>query len=227
VPVLALDDLSKHYGRVSALAGVSLSVEEGEIFGYLGPNGAGKTTTLRLALGLVHASGGSVRVLGRDPADVRARERIGYLPGEMHLYGEMTGIGVLDYLAGFRRLDPPVLRPKLIDALGLEPPDLARRVKFLSHGTRQKLGLVIAMQHDPQLLLLDEPTTGLDPLVQKAFQDLVSEFASRGGAVFFSSHVLSEVEAICGRVAILRAGKLVTVESVKKLRARMLRRRVR
>jgi len=223
-PPLAVDDLAKRYGPVRALAGVSFSVEAGEVFGYLGPNGAGKTTTLRIILGLVHASAGGVTVFGGAPADPRTRREIGYLPGEMRLYGEMTGGRLLDYFAGFRNAGPPVLRARLLAALGLEPPDLARRVKFLSHGTRQKIGLVIAMQHDPQLLLLDEPTTGLDPLVQKAFRDLVLEFAARGRAVFFSSHVLSEVEAVCGRVAILRAGKLVAVESVDDLRARMLRR---
>ena len=223
-PPLAVDDLAKRYGPVRALAGVSFSVEAGEVFGYLGPNGAGKTTTLRIILGLVHASAGRVTVFGGAPADSRTRREIGYLPGEMRLYGEMTGGRLLDYFAGFRNAGPPVLRARLLAALGLEPPDLARRVKFLSHGTRQKIGLVIAMQHDPQLLLLDEPTTGLDPLVQKAFRDLVLEFAARGRAVFFSSHVLSEAEAVCGRVAILRAGKLVAVESVDDLRARMLRR---
>ncbi len=224
MPPLVVDDLAKHYGQVRALAGVSFSVDTGEVFGYLGPNGAGKTTTLRIILGLVHASAGRATVFGRAPADFRARREIGYLPGEIRLYGEMTGGRLLDYFAGFRNGGPPALRAKLLDALGLEPPDLARRVKFLSHGTRQKIGLVIAMQHDPQLLLLDEPTTGLDPLVQRAFRDLVLEFAARGRAVFFSSHVLSEVEAVCGRVAILRAGKLVAVESVDALRARMLRR---
>ncbi len=224
VPPLVVDDLAKRYDPVRALAGVSFSVEAGEVFGYLGPNGAGKTTTLRIILGLVHASAGRVTVFGGAPADSRIRREIGYLPGEMRLYGEMTGGRLLDYFAGFRNAGPPVLRAGLLAALGLEPPDLARRIKFLSHGTRQKIGLVIAMQHDPQLLLLDEPTTGLDPLVQKAFRDLVLEFAARDRAVFFSSHVLSEVEAVCGRVAILRAGKLVAVESVDDLRARMLRR---
>ncbi len=224
MPPLVVEDLAKRYGRVRALAGVSFSVEAGEVFGYLGPNGAGKTTTLRIILGLVRASAGGVKVLGSAPGDVRSRSDIGYLPGEMRLAGEMTGSGLLDYFAGFRPAAPPVLRPKLLSALGLQPSDLARRVKFLSHGTRQKIGLVIAMQHDPRLLLLDEPTTGLDPLVQKAFRDLVLDFAARGRAVFFSSHVLSEVETVCARVAILRGGKLVAVESVGDLRSRMLRR---
>jgi ABC-2 type transport system ATP-binding protein len=224
VTQLVVEGLEKRFGPVRALAGVSFSVGGGEVFGYLGPNGAGKTTTLRIILGLFHATAGRVTVLGREPGDARSRTRIGYVPGEMRLYAEMTGQAVLDYFAGFRPGSPPSLRPRLLDALGLPAADLARRVKFLSHGTRQKIGLAVALQHDPEVLLLDEPTTGLDPLVQKAFRDLVLDFAARGRAVFFSSHVLSEVEAVCSRVAILRAGKLMAVEAVGDLRARMLRR---
>jgi ABC-2 type transport system ATP-binding protein len=221
---LSVEGLEKRFGRVRALAGVTFSVGPGEVFGYLGPNGAGKTTTLRIVLGLVHATGGRATVFGLAPGDVRARQAIGYLPGELALYGDMTGRALLDYFAGFRPARPPALRARLIGALGLAPSDLARRLKFLSHGTRQKIGLVAAMQHDPELLLLDEPTTGLDPLVQIAFRDLVLDFAGRGRAVFFSSHVLSEVEAVCRRVAILKAGTLVAVEPVEGLRSRMLRR---
>jgi ABC-2 type transport system ATP-binding protein len=222
--LLCIDRLAKRFGPVRALDGVSFSVGEGEVFGYLGPNGAGKTTTLRLILGLVRATAGRATVFGRETGDIRARQAIGYLPGELALYGDMTGQALLDYIAGFRPSRPPVLRARLLDALGLAPTDLTRRIKFLSHGTKQKIGLVAAMQHDPELLLLDEPTTGLDPLVQKAFRNLILDFAGRGRAVFFSSHVLSEVETVCGRVAILRAGKLVAVESVEGLRTRVLRR---
>ncbi|HSQ79275.1 MAG TPA: ABC transporter ATP-binding protein, partial [Candidatus Bathyarchaeia archaeon] len=161
---------------------------------------------------------------GRGPGDARSRLSIGYLPVELRLYGDMTGAALLDYLAGFRPGQPPLLRPQLVEALALAPADLSRRIKFLSHGTKQKIGLAAAMQHDPELVLLDEPTTGLDPLVQKSFREVVLGFARRGRAVFFSSHVLSEVEDVCRRVAILRAGKLVAVESVEGLRARMLRR---
>src|SRR5512135_754901 len=221
---LVVEGLAKRFGAVRALDGVSFTVDDGEVFGYLGPNGAGKTTTLRIILGLVRASAGRASVFGRQPGDVEARTAIGYLPGELRLYGDMTGRAVLDHFAGFRPGRPPVLRDRLLGDLGLAPPELGRRIKFLSHGTRQKIGLVAAMQHDPELLLLDEPTTGLDPLVQSAFRDLVRDFAGRGRAVFFSSHVLSEVEAVCRRVAILRAGRLVAVEPVDGLRARMLRR---
>jgi ABC-2 type transport system ATP-binding protein len=221
---LEVTGLRKRYGRIHALRGVSFAVEPGEVFGYLGPNGAGKTTTLRVVLGLARADRGSVRLLGQPPSRPRSRERIGFLPGELRLHGGMTGRALLDHFARFRPSRPPVLRERLLAALDLQESDLARRVKWLSHGTRQKVGLVIALQHDPDLILLDEPTTGLDPLVQRAFRELVRELAARGRAVLFSSHVLSEVEAVCGRVAILRAGELLAVESIETLRGRLVRR---
>jgi ABC-2 type transport system ATP-binding protein len=221
---LAVTGLTKRYGRVQALDQVSFTVAPGEVFGYLGPNGAGKTTTLRILVGLVRADAGSARLLGRPAREAAAREIVGYLPGDLELYGDMTGSALIDLFARFRPARPPVLRGRLLQALALEARDLARRVKFLSHGTRQKLGLVIAMQHDPRLLLLDEPTSGLDPLVQMAFRDLVAERAAQGVAVLFSSHVLSEVEAVCGRVAVLGAGRLLALESVAALRGRMVRR---
>jgi ABC-2 type transport system ATP-binding protein len=223
MPVLSIENLVKSYGRVRALRGVSFSVAPGEVFGYLGPNGAGKTTTLRILLGLVHPTGGRALLFGKSPSRAEVRARTGYLPGELALYGDMTGEGLLDHYAGFRPGRPAPLRPVLVEALGVERPALTGRAKFLSHGTRQKLGLIIAMQHDPELLLLDEPTTGFDPLVQKAFRGLVLDAARRGRSVVFSSHVLSEVEAVCGRVAILREGELVTVEAIESLRERMVR----
>jgi ABC-2 type transport system ATP-binding protein len=221
---LEVSGLAKRYGRVRALRGVSFTVEPGEVFGYLGPNGAGKTTTLRVITGLVRADAGAVRLLGDGSRGAQARERVGYLPGEMHLYGAMTARSLLDHFARYRPHRPPVLRERLLAALDLRESELARKVKWLSHGTRQKVGLVIAMQHDPDLLLLDEPTTGLDPLVQHGFRNLVRELAARGRAVLFSSHVLSEVEAVCGRVGVLRSGELLAVESIETLRARLVRR---
>ena len=221
---LEVSGLAKRYGRVHALRGVSFRVEPGEIFGYLGPNGAGKTTTLRIIMGLVRAGSGAARLLGDDSHRAQAWERVGFLPGEMHLYGGMRARSLLDHFARYRPHHPPVLRERLLSALDLKESDLSRKVKWLSHGTRQKVGLVIAMQHDPDLLLLDEPTTGLDPLVQHGFRDLVRELAARGRAILFSSHVLSEVEAVCGRVGVLRSGELLAVESIEALRARLVRR---
>jgi len=203
---------------------VSFTVDAGEVFGYLGPNGAGKTTTLRILLGLVRPDLGRARLFGKEPTDPTSRADVGYLPGELHLYGGMTGRALIDYFAGFRPHRPPVLRHKLLQAFAVDEATLARRVKFLSHGTKQKIGLLIALQHDPDLILLDEPTSGLDPLMQKAFREVILDCARRGRAVVFSSHALAEVEAVCGRVAILKQGELVAVETMENLRARMIRR---
>lgn len=221
---LVVHDLTKTFGTVTALRGVSFSVEPGEVFGYLGPNGAGKTTTLRVVLGLVRASSGHVALFGKSPAAPASRLNLGFTPGDLRLYGDMTGNATLDFFARFRPAQPPILRARLLDALGLDPATLRRRVKFLSHGTRQKLGLIIAMQHDPALLLLDEPSNGLDPLVQRSFRALVRDFAARGRSVLFSSHVLSEAEDVCTRVAILRDGAIVALETIENLRATVVRR---
>jgi ABC-2 type transport system ATP-binding protein len=225
MPPAALEvrDLRKAFGTVNALRGVSFRVERGEVFGYLGPNGAGKTTTLRILLGLVHPSAGDASILGVDAGEPRSRADIGFVPGDLRLYNDMTGHATLDFFARFRPSRPPALRPQLLEALGLDAKTLERRVKLLSHGTRQKLGLVAAMQHDPELLLLDEPTNGLDPLVQHTFRELLADFAKRGRSVFFSSHVLSEVEAACARVAILRQGEIVALETIEKLREKVVR----
>lgn len=220
---LQIKNLSKRYGTVQALRSVSFEVHAGEIFGYLGPNGAGKTTTLRAILDLVRTDSGEVRVFGQSAHQPHAREALGFLPGELHLYGNMTARALLDYFARFRPHRPPVLREKLFQALEIDPATLARKIKSLSHGTKQKLGLIIAMQHDPRLLLLDEPTLGLDPLRQQALQEVLHDFARRGCAVLFSSHVLSEVKTLCERVAILRAGELVAVETLATLRDKMIR----
>ena len=220
---LVIRDLKKQFGAVNALRGVTFSVEPGEVFGYLGPNGAGKTTTLRIVLGLVRQTAGSASLFGIDSSVPASRADIGFLPGDLRLYGDMTAAATLDFFARFRPAKSPALRATLIDALNIDAATLARRVKFLSHGTRQKLGLVVAMQHDPALLLLDEPTNGLDPLVQHAFRALVAEFAARGRSVLFSSHVLSEVEAVCRRVAILRQGEIVALETIERLREKVVR----
>jgi len=226
---LQVHHLTKRYRNFTALNDVSFTVEPGEIFGYLGPNGAGKTTTLRLILGLVQPTAGEVKIFGERIAppshqSVTIRQRLGFLPGELSLYSEITGQALLDYFARFRPRRPPILRERLLEAFALEAATLRRRVKLLSHGTRQKLGLVIAMQHQPDLLFLDEPTLGLDPLMQKAFIDVIKELSKRGATVFFSSHILSEAENLCQRVAILRAGKLIMLEAIANLREKMVRR---
>jgi ABC-2 type transport system ATP-binding protein len=221
---LEVSGLQKHFGTLQALGGVSFAVEAGEVLGYLGPNGAGKTTTLRIILDLVRADAGTVRLFGVPASRAETRARVGYLPGELRLYEDMRAGALLETFAGFRPGRPPVLRAALLDAFGLGAQELGQRVKFLSHGTRQKIGLTIAMQHDPDLLVLDEPTNGLDPLVQRAFRTVLQERAAAGRAILLSSHVLSEVEASCHRVAVLRAGELLALEAVPELRKRVVRR---
>jgi ABC-2 type transport system ATP-binding protein len=220
---LQLRNVQKEFGRVTALRGVSFSIEPGEIFGYLGPNGAGKTTTLRIILGLVRPTGGDVLIFGNAASDAAARNDIGFVPGDLRLYGDMTAIATLEFFARFRPSAPPVLRDLLIDAFALDHPTLQRRVKFLSHGTRQKVGLIAGLQHDPALLLLDEPSNGIDPLVQHAFREILRGFAERNRSVLLSSHVLSEVESVCRRVAILKQGEVVALETIDNLRQKVIR----
>ena len=216
--------LIKSYGRVRALRGVDLEVQRGEIFGYLGPNGAGKTTTIRCMLDLIRPDGGTLRVLGIDPqADpVEVRARIGYLPGEMQLDPNMTVEDTLRYFNALRgnKVDWGFAR-QLTERLDLP---LKPVIKNLSHGNKQKVGVVQALMHRPQLLLLDEPTLGLDPLMQHETLRLITEAKANGATVFFSSHIMSEVEAVAERVAIIRRGEVVEVAEPTSLINRALRR---
>ncbi|HYN10717.1 MAG TPA: ABC transporter ATP-binding protein [Vicinamibacterales bacterium] len=217
--------LGKRYGRIKALEDLSLRVEPGEVFGFLGPNGAGKTTTVRLLLGLLAPTAGTASVLGHEVrvADAAWRREIGYLPGELALWPSFTGertLAFLEQLTGRRA----TWRNELLERLQLRPGDLARRVGTYSDGMKQKLGIVQALQCAPRLALLDEPTKGLDPLIQLAFYELLIDLNRRGITIFFSSHVLPEVERVCHRVAMLRAGTLVTISDVDQLRRSMPRR---
>ena len=221
---LMTQGLTKSYGKVRALRGVDLEVSRGEIFGYLGPNGAGKTTTIRCLLDLIRPDGGTVRVLGRDPqADsVAVRARTGYLPGELQVDPNMTVEGALRYLNALRgnKADWGFVRQltERLD-LALKPP-----IKNLSHGNKQKVGIVQALMHRPELLLLDEPTLGLDPLMQHEVYHLLKEAQADGATIFFSSHIMSEVEAVAERVAIIREGVIVEVAETASLINRALRR---
>jgi len=222
VSVIVTDGLTKRYGRsVLALDGLSVEVREGEIFGFLGPNGAGKSTTIRLLLGLLHPTMGRAEILGLDSErqSVAIRGRVGYLPGGIALYDSMSGEALLDYLVDLYRR-PPVRRAELLERLELSAVDLRRPVRDYSRGMRQKVGIIQALQHDPDVAILDEPTEGLDPLMQRAFYDVLDDLRSNGRTIFFSSHVLSEVERVCDRVAIIRAGRLVALEDVGALLAR-------
>jgi ABC-2 type transport system ATP-binding protein len=201
------------------LDGLDLTVRQGEVFGYLGPNGAGKSTTIRLLLDLIRPTSGCVRVLGMDPrADaVELHRRIGYLAGDFVVDGRQRAGECLAFLAGLRGGVPARRIGELADRLEL---DLSARIKSLSKGNRQKVGLVQVFMHEPELLILDEPTSGLDPLVQQSFSDMVTEARAAGRTVFMSSHIMSEVEAVADRVAIIREGRLVATDTVAGLRAR-------
>ncbi len=217
--------LGKKYGTLTALEDLSLEIGEGEAFGFLGPNGAGKTTTIRLLLGLIRPSAGDAVVLGRRVRRAVAwRSQVGYLPGDLAFWPGLTGLETLDYLAALSGR-APTARVGLLKRLALSDGDLARRVRTYSDGMKQKLGIVQALQCTPRLALLDEPTKGLDPLVQQAFYEIVTDMRRHGGTVFLSSHVIGEVERVCERVGMLRAGRLVMVGSVATLR-RAERRRV-
>jgi len=218
------EGLTKYYGSVHALNSLSLEVRTGEIFGFLGPNGAGKSTTIRTLLGYLHATSGTARVLGLDVAteSVAIRRRIGYLPGGIALYGSLSGADALDYLADLQG-EPASRRAELCERLQLSTHDLKRRIRDYSRGMRQKLGVIQALQHDPELAILDEPTEGLDPLMQHAFYGILEDMRAAGRTIFFSSHVLPEVERICDRVAIIRAGELMALQTVDDLLARRKR----
>ncbi|MEO8246367.1 MAG: ABC transporter ATP-binding protein [Chloroflexota bacterium] len=223
--VISTQALTKHYGRVAALTDLTLDVRPGEIFGFLGPNGSGKSTTIRTLLGYLHATSGSASVLGMDIAtqSVDIRALTGYLPGGIALYDSLSGTDALDYLADLQGRVPH-RRAELCERLQLSDAVLKRRVRDYSRGMRQKIGVVQALQHDPELAILDEPTEGLDPLMQQAFYTLLDDLRGEGRTIFFSSHVLSEVERVCDRVAIIRGGRLMAVHSVSDLLSRRRRR---
>ena len=222
-PAVLTERLTKDYGQGRGVFEPDLEVRQGEILGFLGPNGAGKSTTMRLLLGLIGPTSGGATLLGLDAArdGLAARRRVGYLAGDFGLYPQLTGRAVLEY---FARLHGGV-RPDRIAALSERfDADLDRPVHELSSGNRQKLGLVQAFMHDPELLVLDEPIAGLDPLVQRSFHDLLAEIREQGRSVLLSSHTLSEVDRVADRVAILRAGRLVVVDTIEHLKGVAVRR---
>ena len=221
--VIETEGLSKTYGRRGrGIEGVDLEVREGEIFGFLGPNGAGKTTTIRTLLGFLRPTSGRARVLGLDTLreSVRIRSGVGNLPGEFALEDKMTGEKLLRFFARLRGVGDLGYAHELAEGLGA---DLHRPMRRLSRGNKQKIGLVQAMFHRPPLLILDEPTGGLDPLVQEEFLDMIEAVRAEGRTVFFSSHALSEVERVCDRVGIIRDGRLVDVEPTSALVNRAFR----
>ncbi len=215
--VIRTEGLTKTYGRRSrGVEDVNLEVNEGEVFGFLGPNGAGKTTTIRTLLNFLHPTGGRAEVFGMDSRreSVAIRERVGNLPGEFSLEDRMSGERLLRFFARLRGVEDLGYAHELAERLGA---DLRRPMRRLSRGNKQKIGLIQAMFHRPPILILDEPTGGLDPLVQEEFLEIIAETKAEGRTVFFSSHVLSEVERVLDRVGIIRDGRLVTVETTDAL----------
>jgi ABC-2 type transport system ATP-binding protein len=225
-PAIRFEGLEKRYGAVRALDGIDLEVPQGEVFGFLGPNGAGKTTAIRILLDLIRPSAGRAELLGFDAQreTVEVRRRCGYLPGDLELYGGMTGREFLDYAAALRGGSGASgrYRDALIERLRLDP---TRRIGALSKGNRQKVGVVQALMAKPEVVVLDEPTSGLDPLVQEEVEAILRETVSDGRTVFFSSHILTEVEQIASSVAMLRAGRIVAVVDLAEQR-RLAPRRV-
>jgi ABC-2 type transport system ATP-binding protein len=218
------DALTKHYGPVRALEALTLEVATGEVFGFLGPNGAGKSTMIRTLLGFLHPTSGAASVLGMDIVrdSVEIRRRVGYLPGGISLYDSLSGADALDYLNDLQDR-PATRRDELCERLQMPAEVLRRRVRDYSRGMRQKIGVIQALQHDPDVAILDEPTEGLDPLMQQAFYSILEDLREAGRTIFFSSHVLSEVERVCDRVAIIRAGHLMALQHVDELLARRKR----
>jgi ABC-2 type transport system ATP-binding protein len=215
--IIQTERLTKSYGPHRGIIDVDLDIQQGEVFGFLGPNGAGKTTTIRILLDLIRPTSGRATVFGLESnADpVAIHRRIGYVPGEFTLYDRLTGGQTLEYFANLRGGVDRAYQRGLIERFDIDP---SRRYKELSKGNKQKIGLVIALQHRPELLILDEPTSGLDPLVQQSFFSLVQEARGEGRTVFLSSHILSEVERSCDRVAIIRDGRIVRRGRVEELR---------
>jgi len=214
---IVLNELSKHYGKHRGINHLTFSVNSGEFFGFIGPNGAGKSTTIRTLMGLIRPTGGSASIFGLDcrtKASLIAKD-VGYLPSENSYYENMKVRELLQYTADLYSMDCKVKMNELSDRLNL---DLSRRIADLSLGNKKKVGIVSAIMVSPKLIIMDEPTSGLDPLIQQAFYDILKEENSRGVTIFFSSHVLSEVQKLCDRVAILKEGQLIGIQSIKELR---------
>ena len=215
--IIEINNLTKYYGKSRGIIDVSLQVEEGEIFGFIGPNGAGKSTTIRLLLSLIYPTSGSAKVFGKDAIKFgpEIRQEVGYLPSEVFYYDRMKVIDLLNYSASFYKKD---CSQRILDLAEIMELDLKRHIDDLSYGNKKKVGIVQGLLHSPKLIILDEPTAGLDPLMQQRFFDLIAEENQKGATVFFSSHILSEVQRLCNRVAIIREGEIVAVEDIKTLR---------
>lgn len=217
MPIIATHALTKRYGQMDAVHELELAIEAGEVFGFLGPNGAGKTTTIRLLLGLIQPTSGSAEIFGLDTKtkSVEIHKRLAYVPGESNLWGALNGKQTLDLFGALHGAEDLIYRKELVERFQLDP---TKRVRAYSKGNRQKLILIAALSSRSEVLLLDEPTSGLDPLMQEVFRSAVLEAKRRGQTIFLSSHTLSEVEVLCDRVALLRAGSLIETGTLAEMR---------
>lgn len=215
--VIEIKNLTKTYGKARGISDISFSVEEGEIFGFIGPNGAGKSTTIRTLLSLIYPTSGSATIFGKDTVEFapEIKKEIGYLPSEVFYYDNMKVKDLLNYSASFYKKDCSKRIKELAEIMDL---DLNKKIDDLSLGNKKKVGIVQGLLHEPKLIILDEPTSGLDPLMQQKFFELLEEENRKGATILFSSHILTEVQRLCNRVAIIKEGKIVTVEKISTLK---------
>lgn len=215
--VIEFNNLTKYYGEVKGCENINFSIKEGEIFGFIGPNGAGKSTTIRTMLSLIYPTSGSVTIFGKDAIEFghEVRSDIGYLPSEIFYYDKMKVIDLLRYSASFFEGD---CEERIHYLAGVMELNLERRIQDLSYGNKKKVGIVQGLLHSPKLIVLDEPTSGLDPLMQQKFFNLIREENKKGATVFFSSHILSEVQQLCNRVAIIKDGEIVSIQDMAEMK---------
>ena len=223
--VLKTKKLTKYYGKHLGIKDLNLEINKGEIFGFLGPNGAGKSTTIRMILHLLKPSAGHVTIFDKKLSKYYPQifKELGNLPGELKLYEHLSGAYFLDYMNSFSDKEPK-WRDELVEAFKLDSNILAKKIKYYSHGMKQKLGIIQALQHDPELIIMDEPTESLDPLNKVVLYDYLKQLKNNGKTIFFSSHDLSEVEKICDRVGLVRSGELIALERIDDLKKKMVRR---
>lgn len=215
--IIEINNLTKTYGKARGITDVSFNVEEGEIFGFIGPNGAGKSTTIRTLLSLIYPTSGSAKIFGKDCIEFgpEIKKEIGYLPSEVFYYDNMKVIDLLKYSATFYKKD---CNKRIKELAAIMDLDLKKKINDLSYGNKKKVGIVQGLLHEPKLIMLDEPTSGLDPLMQQKFFDLLKEENKKGATILFSSHVLSEVQKMCERVAIIKEGKIINIEKISDLK---------
>ena len=214
--VIEINNLTKSYGKLRGITDVNFNVEQGEIFGFIGPNGAGKSTTIRTLLGLIHPTSGNAKIFGKDCIQYAPEiaKEIGYLPSEVFYYDNMKVIDLLKYSASFYKKDCNKRMMELAEIMNL---DLGRKIEDLSFGNKKKVGIVQGLLHEPKLIILDEPTSGLDPLMQQKFFDLLVEENKKGATILLSSHILSEIQKLCTRVAVIKEGRIITVDKISAL----------